>query len=565
MAKDSIDKATDRQIAEIDKELNEMYARAALEIREKSEDFAREFEKKDAKKRKLVEEGKLDKAEYERWRNTQIFQSENYKQLENNIAAEMANTNQTAIDYVNGELPKTYAHAYNGFGAGIASVAVGYDFALLNNDSLIALSEVEAKKLNVPKDTAWTNKKIRAEVAQGIAQGESTTAIAKRFEKIGVSEGAAAKRLARTMIGGAQNGGKQAAMQRASASGIIMGKQWKAFHDARTRDSHIMLDNEIVAVDDACSNGCRYPRDPEGAPGEICNCRCGMSGKVMGFRHADGSVTMVDMSVNCTEMPEGIFPPGYTYSQWKQDAQNRITTKQLREEELAAAENPGYGNSLFNYMAMIDNDWTGIKPTQHTKFELDSITRYANSKGISVYNIESFDGDIDMLKEQIDVIAETQNEWGIKTEIVISVGVMDDNCFAKKNNRTITINRKALMNREITEKNLQSSNYLAANYARGISRHEMGHFISKQYGEKGVALAKQAYYNTYGESISTEELLPFLFDNVSEYSNTYMGFPDRPVKESFYQEITPEILSKNTSDPTDFSIEFERLLKETIL
>ena len=346
MAKDSIDKATDRQIAEIDKELNEMYARAALEIREKSEDFAREFEKKDAKKRKLVEEGKLDKAEYERWRNTQIFQSENYKQLENNIAAEMANTNQTAIDYVNGELPKTYAQAYNGFGAGIASVAVGYDFALLNNDSLIALSEVEAKKLNVPKDTAWTNKKIRAEVAQGIAQGESTTAIAKRFEKIGASEGAAAKRLARTMIGGAQNGGKQAAMQRASASGIIMGKQWKAFHDARTRDSHIMLDNEIVAVDDAFSNGCRYPRDPEGAPGEICNCRCGMSGKVMGFRHADGSVTMVDMSVNCTEMPEGVFPPGYTYSQWKQDAQNRITAKQLREEELAAAENPGYGNSL---------------------------------------------------------------------------------------------------------------------------------------------------------------------------------------------------------------------------
>ena len=183
-------------------------------------------------------------------------------------------------------------------------------------------------------------------MAQGIAQGESTTAIAKRFEKIGVSEGAAAKRLARTMIGGAQNGGKQAAMQRASTSGIIMGKQWKAFHDARTRDSHIMLDNEIVAVDDAFSNGCRYPRDPEGAPGEICNCRCGMSGKVMGFRHADGSVTMVDMSVNCTEMPEGVFPPGYTYSRWKQDAQNRITAKQLREEELAAAENPGYGNSL---------------------------------------------------------------------------------------------------------------------------------------------------------------------------------------------------------------------------
>lgn len=42
-------------------------------------------------------------------------------------------------------------------------------------------------------------------MAQGVARGESTTAIAKRFEKIGVSEGAAAKRLAGTMIGGAQN------------------------------------------------------------------------------------------------------------------------------------------------------------------------------------------------------------------------------------------------------------------------------------------------------------------------------------------------------------------------
>lgn len=54
----------------------------------------------------------------------------------------------------------------------------------------------------------------------------------------------------------------------------IEGKEWIATLDSRVRDSHLMLDGEIVAKNKPFSNGLMYPGAQGGPADETVNCRC---------------------------------------------------------------------------------------------------------------------------------------------------------------------------------------------------------------------------------------------------------------------------------------------------
>ena len=86
----------------------------------------------------------------------------------------------------------------------------------------------------------------------------------------------AAVRNARTMITGAQNGGRQESYSRASAMGIAIEKEWMSTNDGRVRDSHMHLNGVRVKYNETFPNGCMYPGDSRGAPCEVYNCRCTM-------------------------------------------------------------------------------------------------------------------------------------------------------------------------------------------------------------------------------------------------------------------------------------------------
>jgi hypothetical protein len=84
----------------------------------------------------------------------------------------------------------------------------------------------------------------------------------------------AAIRNARTAITSAQNGGRLDSMKRAQQRGIGIKKGWMATLDARTRDSHAVMDGEVVELDKPFSNGLMRPADPHGEPSQVYNCRC---------------------------------------------------------------------------------------------------------------------------------------------------------------------------------------------------------------------------------------------------------------------------------------------------
>lgn len=245
------------------------------------------------------------------------------------------------------------------------------------------------------------------------------------------------------------------------------------------------------------------------------------------------------------------------------DAGNDINCRCRLSFRLKKVESTEKADMAYNSAA----DWSNTKTKKHTKEEQREIVSYAEQKGINIYNISAFDGDVEILKEQIDVLSDTLKEYNIGNKVTITFSnKMDDEDFAQTNNFTITFNAKTLRDRNITNKILNNDNRLSSTDIKGIVVHETGHLISKKYGEKGLEIAKKAYYNIYKEEISYVDLLAFLEEKVSEYSSDFdEGKRDRTFKSKYCKEVLPEILAKNKTNPDEFTKECIRLLKEMIL
>ena len=213
-------------------------------------------------------------------------------------------------------------------------------------------------------------------------------------------------------------------------------------------------------------------------------------------------------------------------------------------------------------MSSLSEDWSKTTPVVHSKEENQALMEYASNKNINLYNIKKFDGDSELLKEQIDVLSSTLKEFKITDKATVTFADLGDDGFAQTVNNTITFNNKVLRNKEITNKVLNGDNYLASTDISGIAIHEAGHIISRKYGEKGIEIAKKAYYNIYEKDVSIDELLEYLSNNISGYS-VYINTLRKPNLNS-YKEIVPEILAKHTKQANDFTTEFINLLREMI-
>lgn len=229
--------------------------------------------------------------------------------------------------------------------------------------------------------------------------------------------------------------------------------------------------------------------------------------------------------------------------------------------------NIGAGKYTMPASKMSKNAETTIKaaPVSHTKEEYADIVKYANNNGINIYNVENFDGDTSVLKDQINALHEVREEYGLTNKLTVRFEDMQQGDLGKTspNGSSVVFDRSALRNRKLTNEYLQEDNYLAANDVKGIAYHELGHLISQKYGEKGFDLARKAYYNIYKKELSNSDLISFLKDNISIYSvSIEPNYIDKPFKSKYYKEITPEVLSMNRTNPNKFSEEFEKLLKE---
>ena len=285
---DTAHRLTDEKLEEMEKRLSAIYSRVEKEIQKTADEYFSKFAKQDEAKRKLLEQGKITEDEYKKWRKGKVMYGKRFTEMKEQCAKQLLNANQTALAYVNGELPEVYAINYNALAGSVDGVG-GYSFTLVDADTVRNLAVTDTsllpyKEIDPSKDIPWNMKKINAETLQGILQGESMDKIAKRLRNVQEMNKTQAIRSARTIVTGAENKGRQDSYARAEADGIILQKEWLATNDGRTRHSHAALDGAIVDQDKKFDNGLMYPGDPSGRPEEVYNCRCTLVAKVNGFK-----------------------------------------------------------------------------------------------------------------------------------------------------------------------------------------------------------------------------------------------------------------------------------------
>lgn len=303
---DKARKETDKRLARMESELTKIYQKSAKNICTKWNKYMTEAAEKLKPLQKEYEQAKLSgdkdliKKAGEKLgqakRNITI-QSQQYRKMLDETLRRLSLVNQTAIAYLNKQIPDIYILNYNSISGD--AFKTGVNFGLVDEHTVKRLVDdkkikLPYKKINISKDKRWNTKQLNSAVLQGILQGDSMQKIAEKISPIVNNNKNAAIRNARTMVTGAECAGRNDSYKELESRGIVLKKVWIATPDNKTRDSHLKLDGEEVNVNEEFSNGCMYPGDPSGDPSEVYNCRCSIRTHIIGFRNNDGSMSEID-------------------------------------------------------------------------------------------------------------------------------------------------------------------------------------------------------------------------------------------------------------------------------
>ena len=296
---------TDKMLKQMERELTTIYSNAHANVQKAWQEYMQSasdeladlqetYDK--AKKAGDVESQRKLGRELRAMKKEYTIQNDRYKQVVERTALELANVNEIATAYINGQLPPVYALNYNYFASGFSKHGVSFSLIDANTVKYLATTDkslLPQYKLNVSKDVRWNTRRLNSEVLQGILQGDSIPKIAKRLERVEKMNESASIRTARTMVTSAENKGRMDMLDKAESEGIIFKKMWISAHDARTRDWHRELDGELRDKDEPFENSVgkiMYPGDPSANATNLYNCRCALGYKVFGFKKSGGSL-----------------------------------------------------------------------------------------------------------------------------------------------------------------------------------------------------------------------------------------------------------------------------------
>jgi len=137
--------------------------------------------------------------------------------------------------------------------------------------------ESVSKKTN---ETTWNDLVSLFEEAE--QNGEGIPAIQERLSQYFGDRKSdyQTERIARTTMTASSNAGEQEAWNQAEENGIQVEKEWvSALQVGRTRQAHWEAHGQRVGVNetfDVDGESLMHPGDPNGSPGNIINCLCGM-------------------------------------------------------------------------------------------------------------------------------------------------------------------------------------------------------------------------------------------------------------------------------------------------
>lgn len=306
--------------------IKEIYAEAAQDIDKKIQAHNQRFLKKDAEYRQKVADGKMTQAEYDSWKQGQVFTGKRWQSVRNDIEHQINAANHTATDIVNGEQQAVFVQNVNYAQYTIdKDFQFGLSFNLYDSATVTRLIRDDPDMLpavgqDEHKTDEWTRKLVSSAITQGVIQGESIPKISKRIaEKLGSSNEKSMTRIARTAMTSAQNAGRIEAMHNAQNMGIEVQKLWISTLDNRTRDAHRNLDGQVQNVDDPFISdlgNIMFPGDPNAAPANVWRCRCTLGWEYPEYQRTNAvrAGRTYDEDGNPTGWED---VPEMTYRQWE--------------------------------------------------------------------------------------------------------------------------------------------------------------------------------------------------------------------------------------------------------
>ena len=323
------DQWTDKQLESLEKRIAEVYSEAQKDLEKTAKDYFDKFAERDEKELARLENGEITKQQYQQWRLAQMGRGERFNRLASEMAHRATATNEVAVAYVNDVTPSIYTLNYNHEAYMIEKLGfdmkVGEEFTLINEQTVKRMIADNpdvmpyyppARAVKRGIDLEYGQKYIKKHVTSGILQGKGVGKIADDLQRdLTNMNRASALRTARTAITSAQNGGRQATMERAVEMGIPIQKKWKCTHDSHTRHEHGQADGQTVPVDEPFIVGgekLMHPGDTSGSGWNIYNCRC-----VEGSVEKEGIIAEKrQMRVRNPETGENELVEDMTYEEW---------------------------------------------------------------------------------------------------------------------------------------------------------------------------------------------------------------------------------------------------------
>lgn len=353
----------DQELKKLEKRLAREYRQAYSDIAKKCDKYFAKFEEQDKKKKAT-----LSHDDYIKWRQNKMLTGKRWTALRDSLAKDYTNVNQIAARMIREDNIGVMTEAFNHGTYEVEKISgIDTNFTIYNRDSVENIIKNEPDLLpvdpNIPKDLRWNKSKVNSAITQGILQGKPIKEVAKNLESVTDMIKNAAIRNARTMNTYARNVGRLKSYERADKLGVKTRKMWIATLDGRTRHSHRMMDREIVNLDEKFSNKLMEPGDPDGAGGEIYNCRC----KMIGVPQGVNPNIFTDSRVSAY-----LDDNGMSYEEWKKAREpkkkkenERITVNDLSEDLQKVLYNYTNGdyNHLCEYSQYIVNGSADISPS----------------------------------------------------------------------------------------------------------------------------------------------------------------------------------------------------------
>ena len=273
---------TDKKLEEMEKRLSAIYSRAEKTVRKKMADYAKSIDEKSEellqayKNAETEDEKRKAKVAYIRFYR-KLVKSKEFVSLSVTVADDLYKANVEASEYINSQTPSIYALNYNYINAEMAKDIDGFTPQEITDTEAEKYSGYTQQAVDRKKDTEWNKDSLKKSVIAGSLLLLGASAIMKRSANSIAEKNRNSASMHNSGMGtDAENRARLDGMHRAEDMGNSITKIWISTLDNRTRDAHADRDGEEIALDDEFAPGLTRPRDPNGSPEEICNCRCSL-------------------------------------------------------------------------------------------------------------------------------------------------------------------------------------------------------------------------------------------------------------------------------------------------